>query len=465
MTNAPDARERRPAPALLVERTERLAGKLERPLVPLWARGFRMLFVLDAVALYGLMVVITTLRFGRDWPSWNRYLAGYAIATAIHLVVNYLAGLYEREPRLGRRPWLGRVLVATALGVAFQGLGFLLLDRYLQPRLNLVWFLGLATIALTANRNLSAWLTDARLGPPRIVVVGPDDLTETATAHLADSERDAVVAGRVGDPTDLPQAVVGGRATDVLLLDIGALDAVFPEPLSSLERTGVGFLQRISARETLLGLSGVRQVAGMPFVRLRVHTVPSHKVRLKRLFDLVVSLVTAPLWCAALAVLSVYVRLRAGGPVFYRQVRVGRDGEHFKVFKFRTMVVDAERGGGPVLAARGDSRVVPGLGWMRDTRADELPQMLNVVRGQMSIVGPRPERPELVAEIERRVPGYARRQELPPGLTGLAQVYGRYHTSAEYKLGYDLQYLANWSPMLDLQILARTIWVVVSRRV
>lgn len=464
MTNAPDARERRPAPALLAEQTERLAGKLQRPLVPLWARGFRMLFVLDAFALYGLMVIITTLRFGRDWPSWNRYLVGFAIATAIHLVVNYLAGLYEREPRLGRRPWLGRVLVATAIGVAFQGLGFLLLDRYLQPRLNLIWFLGLATIALTVNRHLSAWLTDARLGPPRIVLVGPEELTETATAHLADSNRDAVVAGRVRDPLDLTEAVTAGRATDVLLLDIGTLDAVFPEPLSSLEHRGVGFLQRISARETLLGVSGIRQVAGMPFVRLRVHTVASHKFRLKRLFDLLVSLVTAPLWLAGLAALVLYVRLRAGRPVFYRQTRVGRDGKHFEVLKFRTMVVDAEQAGA-VLAAKSDSRVVPGLGWMRDTRADELPQMLNVVRGQMSIVGPRPERPELVAEIEQRVPGYARRLELPPGLTGLAQVYGRYHTTAEYKLGYDLQYLANWSPMLDLQILARTIWVVVSRRV
>jgi lipopolysaccharide/colanic/teichoic acid biosynthesis glycosyltransferase len=102
---------------------------------------------------------------------------------------------------------------------------------------------------------------------------------------------------------------------------------------------------------------------------------------------------------------------------------------------------------------------------MRSTRADELPQLWNVLRGEMSLVGPRPERPELVAEIVERVPGYVRRNELPPGLTGLAQIQGRYGTDAEYKLGYDLQYLVNWSIVIDIEILVRTVWVVVSRRV
>jgi lipopolysaccharide/colanic/teichoic acid biosynthesis glycosyltransferase len=96
---------------------------------------------------------------------------------------------------------------------------------------------------------------------------------------------------------------------------------------------------------------------------------------------------------------------------------------------------------------------------------DELPQLWNVVRGEMSLIGPRPERPELTAEFERIIPGYRRRHEIPPGLTGLAQIHGRYHTDPEYKLGYDLQYVVNWSPVLDLEILARTVWVVLARRI
>jgi lipopolysaccharide/colanic/teichoic acid biosynthesis glycosyltransferase len=162
---------------------------------------------------------------------------------------------------------------------------------------------------------------------------------------------------------------------------------------------------------------------------------------------------------------ALYVRSTAGSPVLFKQVRVGRDGELFDCWKFRTMVVDAEEDGRPRLATLDDNRIVPALKWMRSTRADELPQLWNVLRGEMSLVGPRPERPELVAEITKRVPGYIRRNELPPGLTGLAQIQGRYGTDAEFKLGYDIQYLVNWSLVTDVQILARTVWVVLSRRV
>ena len=117
------------------------------------------------------------------------------------------------------------------------------------------------------------------------------------------------------------------------------------------------------------------------------------------------------------------------------------------------------------MASENDPRVVPGLGWLRATRLDELPQLWNVVRGDMSLVGPRPERPEFTDELVENIVGYNRRHDVWPGITGLAQVQGRYDTDPEYKLGYDLQYLVNWSPVLDLQIMVRTVWVIVMRRV
>ncbi|CAN5706687.1 MAG: exopolysaccharide biosynthesis polyprenyl glycosylphosphotransferase [Ilumatobacteraceae bacterium] len=449
----------------IVPGTDWVVRRLDAPLRWMWGRGFRFLFVIDAIGLYAAMVVINTVRFGFSWPDYplSHYWIGFAIATAIHLTINYFGGLYEREPRLGVRPWLSRCLLAMAIGVAVQGLAFVLLDRYLMPRLNLGAFLVLGTLVLVANRRLSRFLAVHREAPPRVVLTGPDEEVHRAAAHLTDSDRDALVVGTASDPADLAGVVARSRATDVLLLDVTAFGAVFPEPLSSLEARGVGFLQRVSARETLLGLQAVRQVAGMPFVRLRAHTMPSHKARLKRVFDVLVVVVTAPLWLLVFGALAAYVLLRAGRPILYHQERLGLDGHVFRVVKFRTMVCDAERAG-PVLAAKGDPRVVRGLGWLRETRADELPQLLNVIRGDMSLVGPRPERPELVEAIVSTVPGYVRRLELRPGVTGLAQVNGRYATDAEYKLGYDIQYLVNWSLVLDLQILARTVWVVLSRR-
>jgi exopolysaccharide biosynthesis polyprenyl glycosylphosphotransferase len=415
------------------------------------------------------MVAISFVRFGFsfEWDTYplSRYFVGFAIATAIQLVINYFNGLYEREPRLGVRPWLPRALLATVIGVAVMGLAFVVLDRYLMPRLNLAVFATLASFVLVANRHLSRHLSIRRQGAPRVVLVGSAESIDLADRHLGESDREAVVVDRVGSPLLLTEAVELHRATDVLLLDVTAFGSVYPEPLNTLDSQGVGFLQRVSARETLLGLKTVRQVAGMPFVPLRLHTVSTHKARLKRVFDLLVLVLFAPLWIPVVALVAVYVLIASGRPVLYRQTRVGRDGVVFRCVKFRTMVPDAEADGKPRLASEDDDRVVPALRWMRATRADELPQLWNVLKGDMSLVGPRPERPELVAEIVERVPGYIRRNELPPGLTGLAQIHGRYGTDAEYKLGYDLQYLVNWSIVIDVQILIRTVWVVLSRRV
>ena len=444
---------------------ERAIGKASRPLGWMWGKGFRFLFVLDAIALFGSMVLINTTRFGWDWPFYPRshYWIGFGLATLIHLTINYFAGLYEREPRLGYRPWLPRIAVATAIGGAFDGLAAVLTGRLLMPRLNLAIFLILAALLLTANRSASRYLANHRRGPSRVLLVGHGEAVELATRHFARAS-DTEVAGTVAEPTRLFDEVNRTHATDVLLLDISAFSDAFPEPLTALDREGIGVHQRVSARETLLGLQSVREIAGMPFTRMRTHAMAAHQLRLKRLFDIAFVVITAPLSLLTVGALALFVRVRAGAPVFYRQTRVGLQGRRFDVVKFRTMVPDAESTGARISSAD-DDRVVPGLRWMRSMRADELPQLWNVLKGEMSLVGPRPERPEMIAAIERDVAGYARRHELPPGLTGLAQINGRYDTDADYKLGYDLQYLVNWSLVLDLQILVRTVWVVLSRRV
>jgi len=447
---------------------ERVVHTAHRPLSWLWNRGFRILFALDALALYGGMVLFNFLRFGTDWPTYptSHYIVGFAIATGIQLVVNYFGGLYEREPRLGTRPWLPRVTLAVAFGTAVDGLVVLLTDRYLMPRGNLIALFLLASVALSVNRHISRRLANRRQGPSRVLLLGGRESVELALAHFdeIDGKRDAVIVGTLHDADGLLDEVGVLEPTDLLLLDLAAFSAIFPEPLTTIDEAGIGIHQRVSAQETLLGLRSVHQIAGLPFTRVRTHLLSSHQVRLKRILDLFLVLVCIPLLAPLVGLLALYVRVRAGSPVLYRQMRVGRFERQFSMVKFRTMRTDAELAG-PQLATRNDSRVVPGLGWMRSTRADELPQLWNVLKGEMSLVGPRPERPELTAEIELVVAGYARRNQLAPGLTGLAQVQGRYDTHADFKLGYDLQYAVNWSIVLDIQILLRTVWVVLARRV
>lgn len=163
-----------------------------------------------------------------------------------------------------------------------------------------------------------------------------------------------------------------------------------------------------------------------------------------------------------MALAAVAIRVTSPGPALFRQRRVGRRGREFLIYKLRSMRVDAESESGPVLARDDDERVTRVGRVLRRTRIDELPQLINVLNGDMSLVGPRPERPELAAEFVRRIPRYAERWRLKPGITGLAQVRAEYHTSAAEKLSHDLSYLERRSLGLDLRIIARTLRAVIA---
>jgi exopolysaccharide biosynthesis polyprenyl glycosylphosphotransferase len=180
---------------------------------------------------------------------------------------------------------------------------------------------------------------------------------------------------------------------------------------------------------------------------------------LKRIIDLVGSscliLVCAPFWC----LLAVLVKLESKGPVFYSQERVGHDGRTISVLKFRSMREGAETETGPVWAVREDPRRTRLGAWMRKYNVDETPQFLNVFRGEMSLVGPRPERPHFVNQFKEDIPSYLKRHMVKSGITGWAQVNGlRGDTSIEERTRYDMWYIQNWSLLLDLRILAKTLF-------
>lgn len=184
---------------------------------------------------------------------------------------------------------------------------------------------------------------------------------------------------------------------------------------------------------------------------------------LKRTLDLVGSTALLVFASPLLLVLSIFIRISSRGPVLFRQERVGRNGSEYTLYKFRTMVPDAEEATGPILATENDPRIT-GLGrFLRDTRLDELPQLINVLKGDMSLVGPRPERAHFAKEFCLTVPSYQYRMAVKPGITGLAQVYGRYSTTAARKVRFDLMYIYDYSLVLDLKILLKTIPVVLKR--
>ncbi|NLU78546.1 hypothetical protein HCA58_09165 [Micromonospora sp. HNM0581] len=236
------------------------------------------------------------------------------------------------------------------------------------------------------------------------------------------------------------------------LLLKNSLDSIDEPMVAACQHLGVEILVLARPVYGLLPNPRLRRFGGLPWIRLRSGQ-PSRGERAKRCLDLGIIMLSATLVLPLILTIAVVISFT--GPPFYRQQRVGAGGRLFSMVKFRTMRPGAERETGPVLAQPGDTRVTRIGRVLRRTRLDELPQLWNVVRGDMSLVGPRPERPEFIAEF-RRLPHYDLRHLVRPGLTGLAQLTGGYAATVEEKLRCDLLYLNCRSLRIDLTLLALT---------
>lgn len=183
----------------------------------------------------------------------------------------------------------------------------------------------------------------------------------------------------------------------------------------------------------------------------------------KRLMDILLCSVAMIVAAPVMAVVAIAIKLEDGGPVFFRQKRMTRGGREFDILKFRSMIVDAEKYAGAVLATDNDPRITRVGKVIRATRLDELPQILNILKGDMSIVGPRPERKVIADEYCKDIPEFAYRLKVRGGLTGYAQIYGKYNTSAYDKLRLDLMYIENYSFMLDIKLIILTLRIIFSK--
>ena len=187
---------------------------------------------------------------------------------------------------------------------------------------------------------------------------------------------------------------------------------------------------------------------------------------IKKVIDLIASFLGLLVFLPLCLIIALAIKLDSRGPVFYRQERIGQDGRLFSLIKFRSMTVDAEKDG-PVWAVVNDQRVTRVGRWLRKLRLDEITQIINVIKGEMSIVGPRPERPFFVKKLEKEVPFYSHRHAVKPGITGWAQIlypYGATREDAQEKLKYDLYYIKHMSPIMDLRIISETAKIVLMGR-
>jgi len=210
----------------------------------------------------------------------------------------------------------------------------------------------------------------------------------------------------------------------------------------------------------------VQKIPDSPFLKIIFHPLSNWDRFLKRVMDITIVAISLVLLAPILLLISLFIKIDSSGPVFYKQRRLGFRGKEFTLYKFRSMISDAEKDTGPVWASKNDERITRVGRILRPFRLDELPQLFNVLKGDMSFVGPRPERPAFVEELKKSIPLYTLRLNVHPGITGLAQVKHTYDTSIEdvkKKLSYDLQYINNMSLKLDLKIFLKTILTVLKQ--
>jgi Undecaprenyl-phosphate glucose phosphotransferase len=204
---------------------------------------------------------------------------------------------------------------------------------------------------------------------------------------------------------------------------------------------------------------GVDELDGLPIVSLQNSPLYGWNKVFKKTFDLIFGALMLVILSPILLLISILVKATSEGPILYRQDRVGMDGRLYRMLKFRTMKMDAEKETGPIWAKEGDPRKTRVGAFLRKISLDELPQLFNVLKGEMSLVGPRPERPNFVEEFKNRIPLYMLRHKIKAGMTGWAQINGwRGNTSLEKRIEHDLYYIQNWSIGFDLRILFMTLW-------
>jgi exopolysaccharide biosynthesis polyprenyl glycosylphosphotransferase len=441
-----------------------------------------LLGVFDLVGLSIAFWAAYAVRFGS--PEWLPYehlpeladsLATYVLCLFSFLLVFRARGLYApRAPRALFQEFsevLASALLAFVVLIALHY--FMREDRYSRLTLGLFGVFAVIVLGFGRARAREAIrsFVRRRLPPRRAVIFGAAELAAKVAGALLDHpELGVEVVGFLGGGAGpLPRPVLGPYEEAPEVIRRFHIDQVIyaipleeharlPELLDLAAREAVDIKVVPDLYRYVTLCAGVEEFAGLPIVRIQGTPMTTFDRFVKRAFDVAAAAALLVLSSPLFLVVALAVKLTSRGPVLYRQERMGLDGHLFNILKFRTMVPDAERETGEVWSGPDDPRCTAIGRWLRRLSLDELPQLWNVLCGDMSLVGPRPERPVFIEQFRAKVPRYHLRHMVKAGMTGWAQVHGwRGCTSLEKRLEFDLYYIENWSFALDLKILARTL--------
>jgi exopolysaccharide biosynthesis polyprenyl glycosylphosphotransferase len=454
---------------------------------------FVLTLVLTDVLMAGMAFYIAYwLRRWLPFPSPATELPSpvrYAAVMAVHVLSLLIVFLYSRMYQLARSPSrvdefyriIGAGTVGTVTGVALSYLLFKNTSLELDyPRAMVgyawLWTIALVTAGRLAHGRLRAALQARGWGRDRVLVIGTGDVARMILHKiLGNPSLGYEVVGSVaadGDPAAALPVPVLGHARDLAsLIEQHRADEVIialPEAthqdilmlISECERGRATIRVYPDLFQIMAGQVGIGDLGGLPLLTVRDIALRGWRRGAKRLLDIAGAGATLVLLSPLMLLTTILIKLDSRGPVFYVQERMGLDARPFPILKFRSMRQDAETGG-PGWTRHDDPRITRLGNILRRLNVDELPQLINVLVGEMSLVGPRPERPVYVAQFRRSIPRYMDRHREKAGMTGWAQVNGlRGDTSIAERTKYDLWYIENWSLLLDIKILIRTLFSI-----
>ena len=445
----------------------------------------------DALAIFGGFMLAYWIRFKSGWiplrfegePPALMYVQAAGVVTLLFLFIFQRLGLYTR-PQYGRyTDRIPRVVRACGIGILIA-LALASLVRTDQPFSRYATAIAFLTVSalVIVERNIlfqceRHW-AKYQAHKRRIVIIGTGPLAARLKKALeGEPRRRARIAAflrigneeihpdipsglAVGNHTDLPALLEAGGADEVILSDPAAVSpADRMEMFLACERS-LSTFQMVPDMFRLLTIKvDMETVDDIPLLGVGLWPLDHFWNRcLKRAEDITGALVGLLLSAPFILIAAILIKRSSPGPIFYRQIRCGEKGREFAIYKLRSMPVDAEQASGPVWAGQDDPRRTPIGKFLREHNLDELPQFWNVLKGDMSLVGPRPERPHFVEQFKEDISRYMWRHASKPGMTGWAQVNGlRGNTSIRDRIEHDLFYLENWSLAFDFKILARTL--------
>jgi Undecaprenyl-phosphate glucose phosphotransferase len=471
-----------------------MVRRYNRLLVAFYVISDALLAVWAFILAYGIRFESGLIPVTKGYPPIDQYINVAPFVAVLTPLAFQLQGIYRLRRGRSRVDDFFAVLIGSILAVVMGVVSTLYVQAYYVSEeakargayevSQLVWvlFLGLNVTFTYASREGIRELLERRwragIGLKRILIAGSGDLGRmVADRILHHRELGYQLVGFVDDRAGGDHLGYRGLPLLGTLAEVGEIaqrekvDHLYVAlPLE--EHSKLLDLVEITSRECidikvvpdLLQFLALRarleDLDGLPVINVNDVPLQGFNAWLKRLLDILLSLVALLLLALPLGLIALIVKWTSPGPIFYRQERMGLDGKAFAVYKFRSMYQDAEDITGPVWAREDDPRATPIGRWLRRFDLDELPQFWNVLRGEMSIVGPRPERPFFVEQFKHRIPQYMLRHKVKAGITGWAQVNGwRGNTSLEKRIEYDLYYIENWSVTLDLKIM----WLTVVR--